>query len=301
MKKMKQNKVFGTVFLLLLFVFASCKTTPPTRPDESNKQENLATNVEKARTEAIEKGADKIHAELFSKADKRLNSAKDLVKKDKEGAIKEFEELVLVYKALGNLAQAHQIKADIDEMGFASLDAEMYKKAEDLYNDALTKCMKDGEGAFRAAEESLSLYSELCDRGFSKLVDQAKNEAKAAKENCDSINASRSMTSEYNSAVKLYNEGAVANREKRYRDAYKSYLSARDAFNKTFKMAENKKKEAEAALQRAKEKMRESSSLAKEADKASPLKDGTQGFGEVDSSSLENKDSDRQEVDEIAD
>ena len=46
--------------------------------------------------------------------------------------------------------------------------------------------------------------------------------------------------------------------------------------------------------------MNESSSLAKEADKASPLKDGAEGFGELDVSSLENKDSDRQEVDEIA-
>ena len=45
--------------------------------------------------------------------------------------------------------------------------------------------------------------------------------------------------------------------------------------------------------------MRESSSLASEADKASPLKDGADGFGDVDSSSLENKDSEEQEVDEI--
>jgi len=306
-KKMKQNQymltVINAMFISWLFVLmmVSCKTVPAPRPDELEGKENLALATEKARAFAIEKGADKTHSELFSQTDKRFSVAKSMVEKNREGAIKEFGELALVYKVLANLAQALQLKDDIDEMGFSGINPEMYKKAEELYNDAVSRCEKDANGALKASEEALSLYNELCDKGFANLVEQAKNEAKLAKNNCDSINASRSMTSQYNGAVKLYNAGSVATKEKRYRDAYKSYISARDEFNKTFKMVEDKRKEAEDALNRARAKMKESSSLAKEADKASPLKEGTVGFGEVDSSSLENKDSDKQEVDKIAD
>ena len=303
MKKMKQikTKLVAIISLLLLIMFASCKTTPPPRPQDEGLSENLAKDAEKARALAIEKGADKTHAELFSVADKKLKVAKNMVGSKREGAIKEFAELALTYKALANLAEAYQLKEEIAELGFANLDPDMYKKAEDLYKDALSRCTKDGEGALKTSNEALSLYDKLCEKGYAKLIDQARNEAKAAKNNCDSINASRSMTKEYNEAVKVYNEGASALREKHYRKAYKSYILARDLFNKTFKAAEEKKKEAEAALARAKAKIRESSALAKEADKASPLKIGAEGFGEVDSSSLENKDSDKQEVDEIAD
>ena len=44
-----------------------------------------------------------------------------------------------------------------------------------------------------------------------------------------------------------------------------------------------------------------SSLLASEADKISPLEEGVEGFGEVDSSSLENKDSKKEDVDDIKD
>lgn len=298
----KYNLPYALIVLLCVVVsFASCKTTPPPRPEEPKRSENLASEVEQARTLAIEKGADKTHAELFKIADKRLNAAKAIVEKDRNGAIKEFAELTFVYKTLANLAEVSALKGEIDEMGFKDKNAEMYERAEKLYKEALDKCSKDGKSAFKASEDALSLYGEICDAGYAELIEAAKNEAKIAKERCDSVKASRSMASEYNKAVKLYNQGSASAKEKHYRDAYKSYISARDVFNSTFKMAEDKKREAEAALARARAKMKESSSLAKEADKASPLKDGTKGFGELDSSSLENKDSNREDVVEIAD
>lgn len=221
---MKQNKytyesianLIGAMSLLLILIFTSCKTTPPPKPQEPIVQENLSLAAQKARAEAIKKGADKIHAELFSQADKRLEVAKALVGKNRDEAIKEFEELVVLYNTLGNLAEAHQIKADIDEMGFSTLNMDMYKKAENLYNEAVAGCGKDGNVALKASEEALLLYGELCDKGFATLIEQAKAEAKIAKKNCDSINASRSMANDYNEAVKFYNEGGVATKEKRY-------------------------------------------------------------------------------------
>ena len=41
--------------------------------------------------------------------------------------------------------------------------------------------------------------------------------------------------------------------------------------------------------------------MASEADKISPLEEGTEGFAEVDSSSLENKDTKKEDIDEIKD
>ena len=147
----------------------------------------------------------------------------------------------------------------------------------------------------------MSLYKSLYDRGYLELARSAKKAAREEKEKCDSIKASRSMAKSYNEAVQSYNTGNVYMTNKSYKEAYKSYVTSRDIFNETYKTVEEKRKEAVAALERAKEKLKASASLASEADKISPLTEGAEGFGEVDSSSLENKDSKKEDVDDIKD
>lgn len=298
----KSKHIFYLIIGSLLIFFASCKTTPDVVEDsDTGMLENLAKEAEKARAEAIKNGADTSYPDLFKIADKKLNDSKSIVKTKKNEAIKGFKEATKMYQSLSNLAMSQQLKKEIDDLGFVDYDPDKYGKAQKLYDEALNKYGKDMDSSLTSSSEALSLFHALCDIAYTDLADKAKQMAKEAKEKCDSIKASRNITASYNQAVQLYNNGSVYFNGKHYREAHQFYMESFNTFNKTYETAEAKRKEALSALARAKAKMNESSSLAGEADRASPLKGNAEGFGEVDTSSLENRDSEKGDVDEIKD
>lgn len=295
----KYNFLFVGVSLCFSLIFFSCKTTPSVPEKPVVVEEDLAKEAKEARSQAIASEADKKLPELFAQAEAKLGLGNKTAKTNREEAIKVFAEATQMYKILKNLADSLQAKEELDSLNFPGIDKEKYKKAEELYKAAIENYGSDLKTSLDDALRALALYNEMCDVAYAELVKNAKEAAKEAKDRCDSIKASRSMAKPYNEAVQHYNNGTQSFKEKRNRMAYKEYMASCDLFNSIYKTAQDKRKEAEEALARARAKMRESSSLASEADKASPLKDGADGFGDVDSSSLENKDSEEQEVDEI--
>jgi len=287
------------MFLIFAFssiFFSSCKTTPQV----PSIDEDLAEEAKMARAKAIENEADKLYPNLFAMADKKLAEGKSLEKKNKDEAIKAFSEATTMYNTLTNLSIASKFKKEIDDMGFVDKEPDKYKKASMVYEKSLSEYGKDVPTSFKDSETALSLYEDICNVGYMGLIEEMRNVAKSAKEKCDSINASRSQARLYNEAVGSYNRGFRLFKEKSYRDAYMAYKASSEQFGKTYKTAEEKMQEAKLALSRAKTKLKESSSLAREADKASPLADNAEGFGELDSSSLENRDSKKEDVDEIS-
>ena len=312
---MKNRKVILILLIIFSVSFVACKTTPKAvepvggMEEDSNKgkkgnedlSDKMKKEAEKARREAIENGADKSLSSLFEKADEKLRLAKEASLKDKKDGAKKFEEAKNMYQTLSNLAKCLEYKKDIDENKFQEYDQKKYDDAGSLYASAIEKYNIGDFSSLSDSENSLSLYKSLYDKGYLELARSAKKAAREEKEKCDSIKASRSMAKSYNEAVQSYNTGNVYMTNKSYKEAYKSYVTSRDIFNETYKTVEEKRKEAVAALERAKEKLKASASLASEADKISPLTEGTEGFGEVDSSSLENKDSKKEDVDDIKD
>lgn len=307
---------YKNILILLVIVFAiGCKTTPKaldsSGTDSPNVVENSnggkdeealnksASEAEKARKEAIENGADKSLSSLFEKADKKMHLAKESSIKDKKAGIGMFDEAKKMYQTLTNLAKCLEYKKEIEENNFQKHDPKKYDDAQSLYSSAIEKYNNDDFSSISDSENALSLYKSLYDNGYFELASAAKKIAKEAKEKCDSIKAARSMTKNYNVAVGLYNTGNVHMTDKNYKEAYKSYTDSGNVFDETFKTVEEKRKEAVIALERAKEKLKASSSLAGEADRISPLAEGTEGFDEVDSSTLENKDSKKEDVDDI--
>ena len=300
------------LFLLVIVSLVACKTTPkavdsndvnPTTVVEDSNEDvadKSAKEAEKARKEAIENGADKNLSSLFEKAEEKFRLAKEASVKDKKNCAKMFDDAKLMYQTLTNLAKCLEYKKEIDENKFQDYDPKKYEDAEKLYASAIEKYNAGDFSSLSDSESSLSLYKSLYDKGYSELATSEKL-AREAKEKCDEIKASRSMTKNYNEAVSLYNVGNVYMTDKNYKEAYKSYVASGNIFNETYKMAEEKRKEAVLALERAEKKLKESSSLANEADKISPLTEGMEGFGEVDSSSLENKDSKKEDVEDIKD
>ncbi len=301
------------LFLFILISFIACKTAPtavnppPVKSDNiienTNEEEQavskMAREAEKARKEAIENGADKSLSSLFEKADEKLRLAKDISIKDKKEGLKKFEQAKNMYQTLTNLAKCLEYKKEIEENKFQDYDLQKYNDAEHLYAEAIEKYNMEDLSSLSDSEQSLSLYKSLYDRGYLEFANSAKKLAREAKEKCDGIKASRSMTKNYNEAVGSYNVGNVYMTDKKYKEAYMSYTASCNTFNEIYKIVEEKRKEAVLALERANEKLKESSSLASEADKISPLAEGTEGFDELDSSSLENRDSKKEDVDSI--
>lgn len=296
------------LFLIVIVSFVACKTTPKAVDsivEKSNNNEDnevvdkLVKEAEKARKEAIENGADKSLSLLFGKAEEKLRLAKEAYIKDKKNGAKLFDEAKNMYKTLTVLAKCLEYKKEIDENKFRDYDQEKYDEAGKFYASAIEKYNAGDFSSLSDSEKSLFLYQSLCDKGYFELANSAKKLAREAKERCDGIKASRSMAKEYNEAVGVYNVGNVYMTDKNYREAYKSYIASGNIFNKTYKMVEERRKEAAVSLERAEKKLKESSSLASEADKISPLSEGAEGFGEVDSSSLENRDSKKEDVDDI--
>ena len=304
--------------LLIIFsiFFIACKTTPKAVEPSSNVEqqeddstsereedgrliEKISKEAEKARKEAIENGADKSLSSLFEKAEEKLRLAREA--KDKKDGIKKFNEAKSMYQTLSNLAKCLEYKKEIDENNFKEHNPQNYDEAENLYASAIEKYGIGDFSSLSDSEKSLSLYKALYDKGYLELARSAKKMAREEKGKCDGIKASRSMAKNYNEAVGLYNTGNVYMTDKNYKEAYHSYLASGNVFGETYKVVEEKRKEAVAALERAKEKLKASSLLASEADKISPLEEGVEGFGEVDSSSLENKDSKKEDVDDIKD
>ncbi len=308
---MKSKYIFSLLLLItLLSFFSSCKSTPQPIQDSSisTKKEEIKKDGEldkkekealAARNEAIENEADKKFTSMFEAADKRLDIARK--EKKREQAIKGFDEAITMYNTLTNLSKALQCKKELEELGFLDKEPEKIKKANELYDSASEKYQKDGKASLKDSSDSLSIYETLCDKAYFNLVGNIREAAKKAKEKCDSIKASRSMTEEYNEGVKFYNVGSIHFKEKHYRKSYKSYNSSLETFEALYTKVAEKRKEAEKALARAKAKLQESSSLAGEADAASPLQSAKEGFGNVDASSLENKSSEKGNVEEIQD
>ena len=301
------------LFLLVMFLLVACKTTPkvidddtlgtPTVVEKNDRDKEAvdesAKEAEKARKEAIENGADRSFSSLFEKAEEKMRLAKEASAKDKNDGMKMFSEAKSMYQTLTNLAKCLEYKKEIEENEFQNYDQERYDNAERLYASAIEKYNATDFSSLSDSDEALSSYRSLYDKGYFEFASSAKNVAREAKEKCDGIKASRSMTKNYNEAILLYNTGNVYMADKNYKEAYMSYVASGNVFNETYKIVEEKRKEAVQALERAKEKLKNSSLLANEADKISPLTEGMEGFDEVDSSSLENKDSKKENVDEI--
>ncbi|MGP1437851.1 MAG: hypothetical protein ACTTKH_02125 [Treponema sp.] len=309
---MGHKYIFSLLIILSIF-FVACKTAPKAvepanKMEDSDKDNNkinedaldrMAKEAEQARNEAIRNGADKTHSSLFEKADEMLRLAKEA--SNKKDGMKKFDQAKNMYQTLSNLAKCLEYKKEIDENKFQDYDLQKYEDATSFYAKAIEKYNAGDFSSFSDSVESLSLYKSLYDRGYLELAQLAKKAAREAKQKCDDIKASRSMTKDYNEAVGLYNTGNVHMTDKNYKESYKSYTASCDVFNETYKLVEEKRKEAVLALGRAKEKLKASSSLANEADKISPLAEGAEGFeeGDVDSSKLENKDSKKENVDAI--
>ncbi|MBQ0161846.1 MAG: hypothetical protein KBS84_01640 [Treponema sp.] len=281
---MKKYLLFALMAGLL--IFASCKSTEQegAGDDQTTQQtventdddnlkglsfDELAAKADEARAKAVEAGAEKHYADQFKVTDEMLLAAKD--NKDS----KKVKDAFYRYRAMEKAAQTKDLKAKIEDLGFADENRVAYDAAGKLY-DELEKTIAenaDGETMYKSADVAYAAYYAIYYDSFKKLATKEREEALAQKKNADSVKAGVARKEEYKAYADLIQTGDNHFVTKAPDKAYESYKEAKEKFEALFNDVSEKRAEAQRKIEEAKAKVREVETFAGEADDVAPLGD----------------------------
>ena len=168
----------------------------------------------------------------------------------------------------------------IDQHDLSSHDRESYKKAEELSAKISELYEPDPDGAFKASVEALNYYEAVKNAGFATMMDDAKKKADKARERCDSVKSAAAMKDAYEKTVSRYRYAGIAAGNKKYEQAYNGYMTAAGEFDDIYEKVKIKRAQASEAMERANARQKESSQLAKDADREAPLPEDAEGFSD---------------------
>lgn len=313
----KEHKILIFLFTITVIFLISCKSKPQTVPGEKPKPKEGQTQaadtekaqlrnelaaiegengkLKKAREKAVSLGADTVYPELLAATDELAQKAKtDSENGNLKDALAKYKEAIEQYNTLSNMLENSAMREEIEQNDFKGLMPEYYTEAEELSKNAaleLENTAPNYKTVKEKAERAGMLYEKILTAGYFGSAKSIRAEARKAKEKCDSIKVARSRTEEYNKAVLTYNTGKVYAEENKYKEAYNSYKTARDLFLGLYDEVFVKRQEASTAIDGATKKQRESSKLAREADKEAPLAPAAKGFEKDEKLELEDKSS----------
>ena len=310
----KTQKVLIFFLMVTAVVLSSCKSTPKAVQNDKPKPNTAAAQAEKerllaeiakiegengklqkAREKAVSLEADTAYPQQFTAADELAEKAKaDAAGGNLKEALAKYNEAINRYDTLSGLMEVAAMRKEIEEHKFEKYNPEAYSKANGLWENT-TQELENSSPNYKTvrenSEKTAELYKTILNAGYYDLTKAAQAAARAAKEKCDSIKVARSRTEEYNKAVLTYNTGKVYAEENKYKEAYNSYKTARDLFLGLYDEVFVKRQEASTAIDGATKKQRESSKLAREADKEAPLTPTAKGFEKDEKLELEDKSS----------
>lgn len=295
---------------VLLFGFSSCVSKPDSKPaqkpdpvmpvepennEEKEKAARLLEELAKVRAEAVSLKADTMYPAQFQSADNTADEARKQYESNAIAAAQQSAQRAIAqYRTLINQVKIAELKAKIDKDNLSSHDEASYKKAEDLAAKISGLYESDPTAAFETSEQALNYYETVKEAGFASLVNDAKRKADEAQARCDSVKASAAMKDQYAKTVNRYRAAGIAAGNKKYEQAYTTYMTAADEFNGIYEKVKAKRVQANDAMERARVRQEASSKLAQEADREAPLPENAEGFSEepVDLESLQHSTTD---------
>lgn len=217
-------------------------------------------------------GVDKSFPKEFESAKKDLNSAETSAKNKNYAEAKTFaENSSLKFETLLNLNDAQKTKNDVVKNKFEGSDAKGYSNAEIAYMKSIESFDVAPNQALGYSKSAANGYSIVLEKGYVAWTNIAKQNASKAKTNCDSIKASKSATSEYGRADKLFKDGVSQQASKNYKQAHASFTTATEQFTVIYDKVSVLRAEALKAMERASNQQKLSSELASEADIIIPI------------------------------
>lgn len=243
--------------------------------DLTQVNSDLAEQVSKAREKAISVGVQKEMPTEFESVDKSYNEAKSAYDAggDQQVFNDKAKETLDFYKALELTTYAQTLKNRIDELDFAKYNEEKY--ASGVSTLAKTKELFVAKATVKETLDSAqSAYNDLFvvfAAGYSAISSDKKTSISEVKEQADSIKASKADKEGYAGAMKFYEDAEKEFTSENYEIAYENYTKALESMTKVYERVFEKRKNAEEAIARAKERMDKTHQFAAAADEIAPL------------------------------
>lgn len=253
--------------------------TVPEQADENlsnaEKNEKLLSQVEESRSNAVKAGADKYYAEQLDATDAKLKELKEKAAGSNEDLSDELTDLNYRYLALQKAAETKNLKAKIDEHGFADSNRIAYDAA-DLLMAELEKVIQenaDGKTMYKTADAAYAAYYAIFYDSFKKLAEKERDAAREQKKNADSVKAGVARKDTYKAITEIFQKGDNCFVTKNPEGAYENYKEAKEKYEALYKDVEEKRAEAQRRIDEAKAKVKAVEEFAGEADDVAPIGD----------------------------
>ncbi len=312
---------FGAVAMLLFF---SCKSTEVEAVPESNqttkeeKQEEpveqtpvqneakpsvdhsaenakLIEEIEKARKEAIDAGAEKYYPELLASTDESFaNVKKSVDESPSEDHSAELKDILDKYRSLAMASKAQELKEKVSTLDESDLDLKAQKISEGALYEYSELGSNNGSGSdlLSKANNAYNSYNSLLTKGLMAKAGRERKSALSAKKDADSVKAAvaKKTKEQYKSAADTFKNADTAYARKKLEEAYDGYKSSKEVFAELYEIVKKDREEAQARLEAAKARVAASANVAADADGTAPLKEKISGI-EDESTELLEKDS----------
>lgn len=294
----------------VLTAFTSCGSTPTAEPEldiepaveteepapgpelqpEEQKSDFSETNTallakaESARQAAVDSGAQEYYGALFNSVDVLYTEVKSSVQANPaEDCSEKINDVIAKYDSLAKAAEAKKLKEKADGMEFSSVDKSVYDAAEKALGeyDSLG-ASASGKELLAKAEAAYNSYNVLLLKGYTALAGRERNAALAAKKDADSVRAGVAKKDEYTKASDVFKKADSSYVTKDIEGAYNGYKAAKEVYAELFETVSKNRAAAQAAIERAKQKVAEAKSYSAEADEIAPLQQEVAGIEKED-------------------
>ena len=301
------------LFMLLsvaaILSFASCGSTPTVEPqkkpesvqteeptqaeeesaavveesspeDFSKENETLLSKADAARQRAIDAGAEKYFPDVLASDDKFYDEVKaEVSAAPTANHSEQINEVIVRYDALATACMAKELKEKADELGLSDASAE--KALSDF------EISDNGSDMRTNAEKALNAYSALLLQHLGAMAKTERKAALEAKKNADSVKAGVAKKAEYTEASNTFKKADADFVTKNLEGAYKGYRTAKNTFTNLYETIAEKRAAAQAAIERAKQRVAEAETYTIEADSIAPLQGEVAGIEKEDAVLLE--------------
>jgi len=227
--------------------------------------------AEDLKATAAKVGADSSQTERFGAGDEAFQAADELLGAGKaEESIPGFDNAKLCYQLAWKREVASDLRQSIEDKSYAQWDTGNYQVAENKFQSEeslwASGAQADRVAGADALDEAILRYNLVVQKGKEFTVASIKQKTDEEKQRSEEIKAEVAAKDAYESALKLYQDGASQLAAKDYDTAADTYGQSGDGFADAYKIAAEKRAAAEAAMKAASEATAESKRKAEEAD-----------------------------------
>jgi hypothetical protein len=231
-------------------------------PQYAEARKNL---IQAARDKAVDAKSESLARDTLAGADQKdKDSLAQLDQQDYYGYQKASQDAEALYGIAAVQSAGVSAKQEIDSNKLARFDSETYTAAEQSM--AAVKTAYDGQdldGMESAAQDALSQYQQVLDKGWRDYADEKKGLADDARAKAVAAHADTALKADFEKANAVYDQGNEEFSADNFKPAVASFDRSQQLYTSLTANAEKQQKDAAAALQLAQKRVTDSQAKAK--------------------------------------